>query len=122
MCLTGAKYVILADKCWNPQNERQAIARAWRMGQDKEVIVFHLVAWCEDKDPQGMLEEHIWRTGIVKAALARTILDKENANFVFNSGDLKTGAEADTSFESTLQTMTLALSDHLYFCIRVKVS
>ncbi|KAJ7665099.1 P-loop containing nucleoside triphosphate hydrolase protein [Mycena polygramma] len=41
--LTKASTVILCDSDWNPQNDLQAIARAHRIGQTKEVQVYRLV-------------------------------------------------------------------------------
>nr|XP_043630186.1 SNF2 domain-containing protein CLASSY 1 [Erigeron canadensis]XP_043630191.1 SNF2 domain-containing protein CLASSY 1 [Erigeron canadensis] len=48
--LTAASRVILLDSEWNPSKSKQAIARAFRPGQDKVVYVYQLLA-------QGTLEE-----------------------------------------------------------------
>ena len=42
--LTGADYVIHMDPWWNPAVEDQASARSHRMGQDRPVTVYRLVA------------------------------------------------------------------------------
>jgi len=42
--LTAADAVIIYDLDWNPQMDLQAIARAHRIGQTKEVRVFRLIA------------------------------------------------------------------------------
>jgi SNF2 family DNA or RNA helicase len=42
--LTEADYVYLLDPWWNPATERQAIDRTHRIGQDRPVMVFRLVA------------------------------------------------------------------------------
>jgi superfamily II DNA or RNA helicase len=42
--LTAADTVILYDPWWNPAVEEQAIDRAYRIGQDKPVFVYRLVA------------------------------------------------------------------------------
>lgn len=42
--LQAADTVILFDLDWNPQNDRQAVARAHRVGQTREVRVFRLVS------------------------------------------------------------------------------
>lgn len=42
--LTAADYCILLDPWWNPAAEAQAIDRAHRIGQDKPVYVYRLVA------------------------------------------------------------------------------
>jgi SNF2 family DNA or RNA helicase len=42
--LTEADYVYVLDPWWNPATEEQAIDRAHRIGQDKPVMVYRLVA------------------------------------------------------------------------------
>ncbi|KAJ8451032.1 hypothetical protein Cgig2_026841 [Carnegiea gigantea] len=41
--LVGASRVVLLDVVWNPSVERQAISRAYRLGQEKNVHVYHLI-------------------------------------------------------------------------------
>lgn len=41
--LVGASRVILLDVVWNPSVERQAISRAYRLGQKKVVYIYHLL-------------------------------------------------------------------------------
>jgi hypothetical protein len=50
--LTAADTVIHYDPWWNPAAENQATDRAWRIGQDKPVFVYKLIA-------KGTLEEKI---------------------------------------------------------------
>jgi superfamily II DNA or RNA helicase len=50
--LTAADHVFLLDPWWNPAVEAQAADRAHRIGQDKPVMVYRLVA-------QGTVEERI---------------------------------------------------------------
>ncbi|KAL8538675.1 hypothetical protein ACS0TY_000621 [Phlomoides rotata] len=45
--LVGASRVVLLDVAWNPSVERQAICRAYRLGQEKMVYVYHLVTLME---------------------------------------------------------------------------
>ncbi|KAK6155267.1 hypothetical protein DH2020_009515 [Rehmannia glutinosa] len=47
--LVGASRVVLLDVVWNPSVERQAICRAYRLGQTKVVYVYHLVTSAEVK-------------------------------------------------------------------------
>ncbi|KAL1832861.1 hypothetical protein ACET3Z_002512 [Daucus carota] len=41
--LVGASRVVLLDVVWNPSVERQAISRAYRIGQKKIVYTYHLI-------------------------------------------------------------------------------
>ncbi|TKY66265.1 SNF2 domain-containing protein CLASSY 3 [Spatholobus suberectus] len=42
--LIGASRVVLVDVVWNPSVERQAICRAYRLGQKRVVYTYHLLA------------------------------------------------------------------------------
>ncbi|XP_019179594.1 PREDICTED: SNF2 domain-containing protein CLASSY 3-like isoform X2 [Ipomoea nil] len=42
--LVGASRVVLLDVVWNPSVKRQAISRAYRLGQKKIVHVYHLIS------------------------------------------------------------------------------
>lgn len=66
--LTAADTVIHYDPWWNPAVEAQATARAHRIGQDKSVFVFKLIA-------AGTVEERILELLARKQALADSILD-----------------------------------------------
>jgi SNF2 family DNA or RNA helicase len=61
--LTAAQYVFLLDPWWNPAVEAQATDRAHRIGQDKPVFVYKLIA-------QGTVEERIMQLQADKHALA----------------------------------------------------
>ena len=50
--LTQADYVFIIDPWWNPAAESQAIARAHRIGQDKQVIAYRFIT-------QNSIEEKI---------------------------------------------------------------
>jgi chromodomain-helicase-DNA-binding protein 7 len=41
--LTAADTIILYDSDWNPQNDIQAMARAHRIGQKKDVTIYRLI-------------------------------------------------------------------------------
>jgi len=66
--LTAADTVILYDPWWNPAVEQQAIDRAYRIGQDKPVFVYKLLAsgTVEDK----MLELQARKAGLADALLS----------------------------------------------------
>ena len=66
--LTEADTVIHFDPWWNPAAQAQATDRAYRIGQDKPVFVYRLIA-------QGSIEEKIVELQHSKQALAAGILD-----------------------------------------------
>ncbi|MFZ6875137.1 SNF2-related protein [Undibacterium sp. Di27W] len=81
--LTAADTVIHYDPWWNPAAENQATDRAWRIGQDKPVFVYRLIA-------KGTLEEKIQEMQIKKSDLARAILDQgEIASAQLTAEDLQ---------------------------------
>ncbi|MEN8160704.1 MAG: helicase-related protein, partial [Myxococcota bacterium] len=65
--LTAADHVFLLDPWWNPAVEEQAADRAHRIGQDKPVFVYRLVA-------AGTVEERILALQEHKRNLADTAL------------------------------------------------
>ena len=67
LTLTGADTVIHYDPWWNPAAENQATDRAYRIGQDKPVIVHKLI--CE-----GTVEEKIQQMQVTKGDLADDVL------------------------------------------------
>ncbi|KAG1718438.1 P-loop containing nucleoside triphosphate hydrolase protein, partial [Suillus lakei] len=42
--LTAATVVVLFDQCWSRMLVNQIIGRAWRLGQQKEVVVYNMVS------------------------------------------------------------------------------
>lgn len=70
--LTAADYVIHLDPWWNPAVEDQASDRAYRLGQERPVTVYRLVA-------RDTVEEAILRLHRSKRALAADILDGADA-------------------------------------------
>ncbi|SDP03896.1 DEAD/DEAH box helicase [Pseudomonas jinjuensis] len=66
--LTAADTVIHYDPWWNPATENQATDRAYRIGQDKPVFVYKLIA-------RGTLEEKIQQLQRKKATLAASVLE-----------------------------------------------
>ena len=44
LTLTEADYVFLLDPWWNPAAENQAVDRAHRIGQDRQVMVYRMIA------------------------------------------------------------------------------
>ena len=66
--LTAADYVFILDTWWNPFIEKQAIARAHRIGQTKNVIAFKFIA-------KDTIEEKILRLQEKKTRLADDIIE-----------------------------------------------
>jgi SNF2 family DNA or RNA helicase len=71
--LTAADTVIHYDPWWNPAVEAQATDRAHRIGQDKPVFVYKLIA-------RGTVEEKIQAMQGRKADLARAVLEGGGAS------------------------------------------
>ena len=65
--LTAANHVIHFDRWWNPAVENQATDRAYRIGQDKSVIVHKFVA-------KGTIEERIDAMIASKVELAENVI------------------------------------------------
>ncbi|MES2258703.1 MAG: DEAD/DEAH box helicase [Pseudomonadota bacterium] len=81
--LTAADTVIHYDPWWNPAAENQATDRAWRIGQDKPVFVYKLIA-------KGTLEEKIQILQQKKSDLAQSILaDGESQKMALTQEDLQ---------------------------------
>jgi len=66
--LTAADHVFLLDPWWNPATEDQAADRAHRIGQDRPVFVYRLVA--EGTDEERILVLQDQKRALVEAALA----------------------------------------------------
>ncbi|KAJ7993959.1 hypothetical protein DPEC_G00260080 [Dallia pectoralis] len=74
----GANVVVLFDPTWNPANDLQAIDRAYRIGQCKDVTVFRLISL-------GTVEEIIYLRQVYKQQLQSSVLETENARRYFEA-------------------------------------
>jgi non-specific serine/threonine protein kinase len=72
--LTAADYVIHLDPWWNPAVEMQATDRAHRIGQDKPVFVYKLIA-------RDTVEEKILQLQERKKALVEQLISSESSFF-----------------------------------------
>jgi non-specific serine/threonine protein kinase len=72
--LTAADYVIHLDPWWNPAVEMQASDRAHRIGQDKPVFVYKIIA-------RDTVEEKILQLQEKKRALVKNIIATEASFF-----------------------------------------
>lgn len=80
--LPSASHVILFDPWWNPAVEAQAIDRTHRIGQDKTVIAFRLVA-------AGTVEERILELQERKRGLVTQMLEEEAFNRSLSKEDFE---------------------------------
>ena len=78
--LTAANHVIHFDRWWNPAVENQATDRAFRIGQEKNVIVHKLV--CE-----GSIEEKIDALINSKKDLAENVIGSGGENWITEMND-----------------------------------
>jgi len=69
--LTAADYVFLLDPWWNPAVEMQAIDRAHRLGQTRQVFAYRLIC-------RNTVEEKIAELQVKKKDLADAILQADN--------------------------------------------
>ncbi len=69
--LTAASYVFLLDPWWNPAVEAQAIDRTHRIGQERPVFAYRLIA-------RGTVEEKILELQRSKRDLADAIINADN--------------------------------------------
>ncbi|KAL2924938.1 SNF2 domain-containing protein CLASSY 4 [Bienertia sinuspersici] len=88
--LVGASRVVLLDVVWNPSVERQAISRAYRLGQQKDVFVYHLIT-------SGTLEEDKYKRQATKERISE---------LMFSSSEKK-GASSRVSEDRVLEEMIL---------------
>uniref|UniRef100_T1J2S8 DNA repair and recombination protein RAD54-like n=1 Tax=Strigamia maritima TaxID=126957 RepID=T1J2S8_STRMM len=64
LTLTAADRVIILDPSWNPAVDNQAVDRAFRIGQEKPVVIYRLIT-C------STIEEKIYRRQIFKEGIIR---------------------------------------------------
>jgi len=79
--LTAADYVFILDPWWNPFAEKQAIARAHRIGQDKPITVIRYIA-------KDTIEEKILKLQERKQSLSDDILKFEAGDKKLSGKDL----------------------------------
>ncbi len=73
--LTKASHVIHFDRWWNPSVENQATDRAFRIGQDKNVMVHKFIC-------QGTIEEKIDKLIESKRELAENVIGSGGENWI----------------------------------------
>jgi SNF2 family DNA or RNA helicase len=70
--LTAAEYVFLLDPWWNPAVEAQAVDRAHRIGQSRQVFAYRLIA-------RDTVEEKVLQLQNTKRDLAASIISEDNS-------------------------------------------
>ncbi len=68
--LTEADYVFLLDPWWNPASEEQAIDRTHRIGQQRRVMVYRMIA-------EGTIEEKVMALKERKSKLFDAVIDDD---------------------------------------------
>ena len=89
--LIGASRVIIFDPSWNPAQDRQAVDRAYRIGQKKDVVVYRLIM-------AASVEEKIYEKQVFKDGL-RVVTEQGEAARYFSfqeSSELFTLGAADS--------------------------
>ncbi len=79
--LTAADYVFILDPWWNPTTEQQAIARAHRIGQTKNVFAVKFIT-------RESIEEKILKLQDKKSQLAEDIIG-QSEKMAFSKGDIE---------------------------------
>ncbi len=81
--LAEADYCFLLDPWWNPASENQAVDRAHRIGQQRQVMVYRLVA-------RDTIEEKVMELKERKAKLFKAVMDDDAAfSTALSAGDIR---------------------------------
>eukprot|EP00928_Gymnodinium_smaydae_P000998 TRINITY_DN10374_c0_g1_i1.p1 TRINITY_DN10374_c0_g1~~TRINITY_DN10374_c0_g1_i1.p1 ORF type:complete len:1481 (-),score=517.39 TRINITY_DN10374_c0_g1_i1:693-4844(-) len=80
--LTGADRVILVDPAWNPAVDAQAVDRAFRIGQEREVRVYRLIM-------SGLIEDKMFRLQVFKMGLSKTALEANQQASYFTAREIR---------------------------------
>jgi DNA excision repair protein ERCC-6 len=80
--LTGADRVIIYDPSWNPAEDRQAVDRAYRIGQTRDVVVYRLIM-------ASAIEEKMYEKQVFKDGIKATVLESGRSRLYFNKDELR---------------------------------
>ncbi|GFR06208.1 DNA excision repair protein ERCC-6-like [Trichonephila clavata] len=94
--LTSADRVIIYDPSWNPATDAQAVDRAYRIGQQKNVVVYRLIT-C------GTVEEKIYRRQIFKDSITKQATCSSDPYRYFSKQELRELFTFDSPFHSATQ-------------------
>lgn len=127
LTITAANHVVHYDRWWNPAKEAQATDRAYRIGQDKDVYVYHLLA----TDPLGQFESFDRKLDQLLAGKRRLASDfllpttteecnqEELLRAILDHGDCD-AAERQFSYDDTIYddlTKIATLDGHSFECL-----
>lgn len=79
--LIGANRIIIYDPDWNPSTDIQARERAWRIGQQRQVVIYRLLT-------AGTIEEKIYHRQVFKLYLTNRILKDAKQKRFFKTNDM----------------------------------
>ena len=89
LTLTGADRVVLFDPSWNPTVDRQAVDRAFRIGQQRNVVCYRLVT-CSTVE-EAIFRRQVYKDGgattVMKTQLARAWSSREELRQLFQLTD-----------------------------------
>lgn len=98
--LTAANWVVLFDQDFNPHNDKQAIDRAHRLGQKRNVTVIRLLS-------KGTIDDQIYALGTRKLELAHRVSD-DQAGEVMKGEDEVDEAVNDDDIQKMVSTSIMA--------------
>lgn len=84
LTITSANHVIHFTRWWNPAVENQATDRAYRIGQERDVYVYHLITKDSTNFPNGTVEEIMHQILIDKSELAEDVIVPFNTRSIQN--------------------------------------
>ncbi|XP_052802946.1 DNA excision repair protein ERCC-6-like [Mya arenaria] len=103
LTLTAADRVVIYDPSWNPATDAQAVDRVFRIGQDKNVVIYRLIT-C------ATVEEKIYRRQIFKDSITRqTTGNSKNPYRYFSKYELRELFTMDDPKSSTTQQQLEAM-------------
>lgn len=80
--LQGAQRVVIVSPHWNPSIEEQAVARAYRIGQKENVIVYKLII-------RNSIEERLVSRQVQKQQVANQVVRDVGAELKVGMNDIK---------------------------------
>jgi transcriptional regulator ATRX len=105
--LPAANRVVLFDSHFNPTVTTQAVFRAYRYGQEKEVFVYRLLT-------EGSMEEKVYSRSVNKTGVALRVVDGKSITRSFTAKELEAMQENLTCKFSSMLYRWLSADSSLY--------